>query len=415
MTSIVFYFQVHQPWRVSHSAQDATSPDELFDLGLDRLVLDRVAERCYLPTNAALLDAIQTSRQRFRCAFSISGTALGQFERWRPDVIDSFRALVDTGCVELICETSHHSHAALGSPEEFRAQVQHQRETLDRLFGVRPTTFRNTELVIDESIAAPVPSLGFNALLGEGADDLLAGRSSHLVYTPAGSPNLSLLLRDYTLSDDIAFRFSNSEWPGHPLFADTYAGWLADLPESTPFVGLFMDYETFGEHQPVETGVIEFMRHLPAECLRFPGLDFATPSEIAERHAPVGELNYPRAFSWADAERDISAWFGNPMQREAHAEQYRLGQAARARSTTHPELCEAWRRLTTSDHTYYMSTKFVDSSDGDVHEYFSHHASPHTAYVDTMRALERLASMLADPPVPVPDRETAASDSEGDA
>ncbi len=396
MTSIVFYFQVHQPWRIALGAHAA--PDEpwteIFDEGLDRLVVERVAERCYLPANARLLEAIEETEGRFRCAFSISGTALAQFERWTPEVIDSFRALVDTGSVELICETSHHSHAAFGDPEEFAAQVETQRATLGRLFGVAPTTFRNTELVIDSAVARQVADLGFKVLLGEGADGLLAGRSPHLVWRPSGAPELSLLVRDYRLSDDIAFRFSNPDWSGHPLFADTYARWLAELPSTTPFVGLFMDYETFGEHQWAETGILEFLRALPGEVLRYPGLDFATPAEIAQRHSPVGELHYDRAYSWADAERDISAWFGNPMQRAAHDAVYALAAAARRAGRRDAELYERWRRLTTSDHTYYMSTRFVADSDGDVHEYFSHHESPHAAFAAHMRAIRGLGERI---------------------
>ncbi|MEO0649166.1 MAG: glycoside hydrolase family 57 protein [Planctomycetota bacterium] len=398
MTSIVFYFQVHQPWRVSAEAAGAETLDGLFDQGLNRMVVDRVAERCYLPTNAVLLEAIRATSGRFRCAFSISGTALAQFERWQPAVIESFRELVETGSVELICETSHHSHAALAAPEEFADQVALQQATLERLFGTRPTAFRNTELVLDESILRQVERLGFATVLGEGADGLLGGRSPHLVWKPTAAPSLALLLRDYSLSDDIGYRFSNREWPGYPLFADTYARWLADLPRDSPCVNLFMDYETFGEHQWAETGILEFLRALPEECLRHPHLDFATPSAIAADHAPAGTIGYPRSYSWADAERDISAWFGNPMQRDAHAAQYKLAERARGLASERPDLLEAWRCLTTSDHTYYMSTRFIHESDGEVHDYFSHHESPYAAYSDFLGALRRLEEFLDSPP-----------------
>ena len=402
MTSIVFYFQVHQPWRVSAEAAEATTLDRLFDQGLNRLVVDRVAERCYLPTNAILLEAIRRTSGRFRCAFSISGTALAQFERWQPAVLESFRALVETGAVELICETSHHSHAALGSREEFADQVALQRATLQRLFDTRPTTFRNTELVLDDDILRQVEALGFTTVLGEGADALLAGRSPHLVWRPEAAPALSLLLRDYRLSDDIGYRFSNTEWEGHPLFADTYAGWLAALPTESPCVNLFMDYETFGEHQWAETGILEFLRYLPEECLRHPHLRFATPAEVSAAQPPSGSLAYPRAFSWADAERDISAWFGNPLQRDAHRAQYALAERARAAGRDRPDLLETCRRLLTSDHTYYMSTRFIHDSDGEVHDYFSHHESPYAGYADFMAALRRLEGFLEAPPPPEP-------------
>ena len=212
-------------------------------------MLKRVAERCYLPMNAVLREAIEDTEGRFRCAFSISGPVLRQFEAWAPEVIESFRELLDTGCVEMLGETDQHSHAALGDPEEFALQVEAHRANIERVFDVRPTTFRNTELVVAEDIARQVEDLGFDVLLGEGADQLLAWRAPHVVYRPRGCERLKLLLRAYTYSDDIAFRFSNKEWPAYPLLADTFAGWLDEVPEEAPFVGLFMDYETFGEHQ----------------------------------------------------------------------------------------------------------------------------------------------------------------------
>jgi alpha-amylase len=396
MTAILFYFQVHQPWRLRrYSHADVGSAHDYFDDGLNEFVLRRVAERCYLPMNRLLREAIRRTDGRFRCSYSVSGTALAQFERWTPAVIDSFADLVDSGAVELIAETAYHSHAAYGDRSEFERQVEAQRATLRRLFGVAPTTFRNTELVLDEGIAQAVEQLGFRTLLGEGADQLLAGRSPRAAYRPAGTAELTLLLRSYSLSDDIAFRFSNRTWSKYPLFAPTFVQWLERDAAGAPFVGLFMDYETFGEHQSVDTGIFDFMAALPELVLARPGLSFATPSEVTAAAGPRTELAYPRPISWADAERDLSAWFGNPLQRAAHRAVYDLLPRVRAAAQAgRPELYETWRRMTTSDHTYYMSTKFAQSSDGDVHEYFSPYDSPHQAFATYMYALEDLERQL---------------------
>ncbi len=392
MTSICFYFQVHQPFRLRrYTYFDIGSSHDYFDDELNEAVLGRVAERCYLPMNELLREAIEATEGRFRCAFSISGPALRQFEAWAPEVVDSFRALFATGAVELLGETDQHSHAAVGDPEEFALQVEEHSAHLARVFDVRPTTFRNTELVVDEDLARRVEELGFDTLLGEGADQLLGWRTPHVAYRPAGCERLSLLLRAYSYSDDIAFRFSNEEWCAYPLMADTFAGWLDEVPEEAPFVGLFMDYETFGEHQAAETGIFEFMRALPGHVLENPRLDFATPAEVSARHAPAAELAYPRPISWADAERDLSAWLGNHMQRAAHGALYDIAAAARAAP---PELYDAWRKLSTSDHTYYMSTKFAADSDGDVHEYFSPYDTPHDAFITYMNVLEDLSTRI---------------------
>jgi len=397
VTSVCFYFQVHQPCRVQpYSYFDIGTTKSYFDEGLNEEVMKRVAERCYLPMNKLLLEAVERTEGRFRCSFSISGTALAQFEEWAPEVIESFKKLFDTGAVELLCETSHHSHAAIGDPEEFTLQVEAHRSELLRIFGIQPTTFRNTELVLDEDIARRVQDMGFKALMGEGADQLLGWRTPHVLYQPTGAPDIALLLRAYAYSDDIAFRFSNKEWEGYPLLADVFAGWLDEAPEEAAFIGLFMDYETFGEHQWVETGIFDFMSALPEYVLENPRLDFATPSEVVDQNPERTELSYPRLISWADAERDVSAWLGNHMQRAAHNALYELVEGARAAAAAGaPELYEAWRKLSTSDHTYYMSTKFALDSDGDVHEYFSPYATPHDAFITYMNVVEDLANRIA--------------------
>ena len=397
MTAIAFYFQVHQPFRLKrYTYFDIGASHAYFDDTLNEMIAKRVAERCYLPMNALLRQAIEQTGQRFRCSFSISGTALAQFERWVPEVIESFRGLVATGAVELLCETSQHSLAALADPEEFALQVETQRASLERLFGVRPTTFRNTELIIDERICRQVEDLGFSAIAGEGAEPLLGWRTPYVPYRPRGCRRLALLLRSYSFSDDIAFRFSNREWPAYPLMADTFARWLGEVPEAAPFVGLFMDYETFGEHQSTATGIFDFMRALPARVLENPRLEFAQLGEVGARLAPVEELPIARPFSWADAERDLSAWLGNHMQRAAHQALYELAPAARAAARAGArELYADWRKLSTSDHTYYMSTGHVADSDGDVHEYFSPYDRPHDAFITFMNVVEDLAARIA--------------------
>ncbi len=306
-------------------------------------------------------------------------------------MLDSFRALQATGAVEFLCETSRHSLAALADPLEFRLQVEEQRALLKRLLDVEPTSFRNTELITDERVAAQVKELGFNVLLAEGADPLLHGKTSNVLYGMEGAGGFPLMLRDYPLSDDIAFRFSNTSWEQYPLFAETFVEWLETLPAGKSFLGLYMDYETFGEHQPASTGIFDFMAALPDKVLASDqALDFALPREVVARETPVENLVYPRPISWADEERDLSAWLGNHMQRAAHEAIYALGDAAR--SCGDPELLETWRDLTTSDHVYYLSTKCA--SDGDVHQYFSPYDTPHDAFLTIMNVVEDLGRRL---------------------
>jgi alpha-amylase len=391
MTSVVFYFQVHQPNRLrSFSRDDVGTGKSYFDKGLDELVIRRVAERCYLPMNALLARVIEKTNGRFSCAFSISGAALSQMEAWTPEVVDSFVALARTGSVEFLCETSHHSLAALVDAREFELQVRAHKKRIADLFGRAPTTFRNTELVFDNGIAQRLEAMGFDVLLGEGADQLLGWRSPQRLYRPRGCKRLVLLLRRYEFSDDIAFRFSNTEWDGYPLLAETFASKLHAEPEDSSHIGLFMDYETFGEHQSKDTGIFDFMESLPERVLSDARFDFATPSEVARRHAPGGTLDVVRPVSWADAERDLSAWLGNLMQRKAHAELYALADdVRRAAREGSPEIYSDWQKLTTSDHVYYMATKWF-ANDSSVHEYFSHHESPYAAYTNFCNVLDDL-------------------------
>jgi len=389
---IVFYFQVHQPYRLHKwKPSDRIVRLDCFDEPLNRLVAERVASRCYVPMNKLLLDAIERTDGQFRCAFSLSGTVIEQLRAWVPDALDSFVQLAETGNVEFLCETSQHSLAAVIDLDEFADQVTEQRATVTDLFGA-PTSFRDTELILDNKICKKVEELGFECMLGEGADRLLGWRSPQVPYRPKGCSRLVLLLRSYSLSDDIAFRFSNRKWPSFPLYSDTYAGWLHDVPPPAQFVGLFMDYETFGEHQGERTGILEFMQHLPAHVLGKPGFRFRTPAQVAAERGVAGELDIQTPVSWADKERNLSAWLGNPMQRAAHEAIYALRKDVLAVAGDRPDLLAAWRRFTTSDHVYYVATKH--HSDAEVHDYFSPYDSPHAAFVSLMTALDHLRAQV---------------------
>jgi alpha-amylase len=389
---VVFYFQAHQPYRIRKvRTGDKLRKLRYFDDYLNRMVAERVAERCYLPMNQVLLEAIERTDGQFRCAFSLSGTLIRQLRDWVPRALDSFVELAETGNVEFLCETSQHSLAAVTDLDEFAAQIEVQRKTVADLFGM-PTSFRDTELILDNAICRKVEELGFECMLGEGADRLLTWRSPQVPYRPKGCRNLKLLLRSYSLSDDIAFRFSNRKWPAYPLFADTFAGWLHDVPPPAQFIGLFMDYETFGEHQGAHTGILDFMRHLPGQILEDENFRFRTPAQVAAERATIAELDIPDPVSWADVERNLSAWLGNPMQRAAHDALYALRPEVLAVAERRPDLLEAYRRLTTSDHVYYMATKH--HSDAEVHEYFSPYDSPHAAFVAFMTVFDDLREQV---------------------
>ena len=378
-----FYFQVHQPYRLRrYRVFDIGTLRGYFDDRENERIVRRVAAKCYLPATRLLTELVRRSEGRFRFALSLSGTLLEQLEAWAPDALAAFQDAVATGGVELLAETYHHSLSALADPEEFRFQVLRHAALLQRLFGSRPTVFRNTELIYDDAIAPLVRRLGYRAMLVEGAERVLGWRSPNYVYAAASAPGLTLLPRNYRLSDDVGFRFSNRDWDGWPLTADKYAAWIASSGGTSAH--LFMDFETLGEHQWADTGIFDFLAHLPEELERR-GVRTVLPGELAERSA-AGVLSFPTTTSWADVERDTSAWLGNRMQRAAHERLYRVGQAVRAAGET--GLIEAWRRLTTSDHCYYMCTKWF--ADGDVHKYFNPYESPYDGFVAFMNVLTDL-------------------------
>ena len=382
MRSICFYFQVHQPFRLKKY--------RFFDIGNDhsyyndyenRTIMRKVAEKCYLPANQLMLDLVNEYGDNFKIAYSLSGTVIDQFELYAPDVLESFQKLFATGRVELLDETYSHSLSALRPEDVFDYQVNRHRRKVKELFGLQPKIFRNTELIYSDEIGEKVAKLGYEGMLTEGARHIMGWKSPNYLYCNAVNPKLKLLLKNFKLSDDIAFRFSNQAWEEYPLTAEKYVAWLNAIDPNEEVVNLFMDYETFGEHQWKETGIFDFMRALPEKVFKYSDYQFHTPSEVVAKHNPVGVLNVPYPISWADEERDLTAWLGNELQNEAFENLYKLFE--RVKELDDPELWRDWLYLQTSDHFYYMCTKWF--SDGDVHKYFNPYSSPYMNILSDFR------------------------------
>ena len=393
MNTVCLYFEVHQPFRIK--------PYGYFSIGADPLYLDgernaeivrKVAQKCYLPTTRLLLDLIHRYGSDFKVTFAVTGTAIEQFRAHAPEVLDSFKRLADTGCVEFLGETYYHSLSALFSEREFRRQVDMHMDLMRREFGLRPTAFRNTELIFNNHVAWLVNRMGFQALLLEGVERVLGWRSPNFVYRHAYNHDLRLLLKNYRLSDDIAFRFSDRNWSHHPLSADTFSQWVHGHAGNADTINLFMDFETFGEHQWEDSGIFHFMEALPGMILRHNDFRFRTVSETVHAHPSVGEIESHEAVSWADSERDVSAWLGNSMQRQAIEALYSLEDEVYTAGDE--DLLRVYGLLQTSDHFYYMCTKHW--SDGDVHKYFSPYKSPYDAYIYFMNVLQDFRQRLED-------------------
>ncbi len=383
MTSLCMYFQVHQPFRLRRFwPDDRPGFFRYFDERSNREIFERVARKCYIPANRTLLESIDEHKGEFKFSLSITGTLLEQCELWGGEVLESFRQLAETGAVEILEETFYHSLSSLFEDKtEFIEEVKEHREMVSDLLGVKPQIFRNTELLYNNSIAKIVSDLGYKAILTEGADHMLEGRSPNVLYKAKDS-GLPILFRNYKLSDDIGYRFSARWWEGYPLTAEKWASWASGVKEDC--INIFMDYETFGEHQWRETGIFDFVEKLPAEVLKN-GLEFSTPVELTEKYLPVAEIDVGdfSTISWADMERDTSAWLGNDMQRRCF-EEIRLLEPF-VKKTEDPEILRIWKHLLTSDHYYYMCTKWL--GDGDVHSYFSVHSTPFEAAVNFMAVL----------------------------
>ena len=405
--SICLYFQVHQPTRLRlYRFFDIGKDSHYYDDFANRTILRRIAQKCYLPMNAQLLEQIKQGKGKFKVAFSISGSALEQFQRFAPEVIDSFRALAATGCVEFLCETYYHSLASLASESEFEHQVAKHKKAIEDLFGVTPTAFRNTELVYSNAIGEYVYGLGFKTMLTEGARHIMGWQSPNFVYACETQPKLKLLLRNSGLSDDIAFRFSNRSWDMWPLTAEKYLSWVKESAKDDDIVNLFMDYETFGEHQSATSGIFDFMKALPEAVLSDGTFSFVTPSEATKKFKPVGDLDVPDAISWADEERDVTAWLGNELQQEAFNKVYAMTE--KLSIVGDPELWEDFGHLQESDHFYYMCTKFF--SDGEVHKYFNPYDTPYEAFINFMNVLSDFQIRLDEKRAALDVKETAVQE-----
>jgi alpha-amylase len=382
--AICLYFQVHQPFRLKRY--------RFFDLGHDHYYYDdfsnesimrKVAEKCYLPANNVIMDLIQKHKGKFKVTFSLSGLAISQFRLYAPEVLDSFRKLAETGMVEFLAETNSHSLVSLRSRSEFERQVSNHREMLKEFLGVEATSFRNTELIYSDTIGSWVADMGFKSILTEGAKHVLGWKSPNFLYCNSLNPRLKVLLRNFVLSDDIAFRFSNRNWNAWPLTAEKYASWINKLAPKSELINIFLDYETFGEHNWKETGIFDFLSHMPGAVLKKTPFRFMTPTEIADTLQPVSAIGIPSPISWADEERDITAWLGNELQVAALDKLYSL--AGKVNKSEDELIKKDWEYLQSSDHFYYMATKFF--SDGAVHAYFNPYETPYDAFMNYMNVL----------------------------
>jgi alpha-amylase len=375
-----------------------------YDDYLNESIIARVAERSYLQANKVIGQIIKEYGTQFKVAFSISGIALDQLELYAPEVIESFQKLAKTGSVEFLTETYSHSLVSLKNKDEFIRQVNEHKQRIKQLFNQEPRVFRNTELIYSDKIGADVAEMGFTAMLTEGAKHILGWKSPNYIYCNALNPRLKVLLRNFRISDDISFRFSNRGWSEFPLTAEKFAGWLKKLDKKEETVNLFIDYETFGEHQWMESGIFDFLRALPGVIYKNTNFSFSTPSEIANNLLPISTISVPYPISWADEERDLTAWLGNELQVDAFNRLYSL--TDKVARCLDDKIQKDWKYLQASDHFYFMSTKFF--SDGATQAYFNPYETPYDAYINYMNVLSdftiRVNAMV---PVSINDQEVA--------
>jgi alpha-amylase len=384
MRTICLYFQIHQPFRLKRYRFFNIGNDHYYyDDYLNESIISRVAERSFLQANKVISQIIKEFGTQFKVAFSISGTALDQLELYAPEVIVSFQKLAKTNSVEFLAETYSHSLVALKNKEEFFRQVNEHKEKIKKLFGQEPRVFRNTELVYSDKIGADVAEMGFAAMLTEGAKHILGWKSPNYMYCNALNPRLKVLLRNFRISDDIAFRFSNKGWSEYPLTADKFAAWLKKLDKKEETVNLFIDYETFGEHQWMESGIFEFLKALPRAIYKNTNFNFSTPSEIVNQLLPISTISVPYPISWADEERDLTAWLGNELQVDAFNRLYAI--TDKVSKCQDEKIQKDWKYLQSSDHFYYMSTKFFTT--GATQAYFNPYETPYDAYINYMNVL----------------------------
>lgn len=384
MKSICFYFQVHQPIRLKNY--------RFFDIGYNhyyyndfenKTTIKDIAEKSYLPMNNILLDIIKEYGSRFKASFTISGIAIDQLEKYAPEVLESFKDLAKTGCIEFIAEPYAHSLVSLRDNKEFKSQVDKHANKMEELFGKKPTTIRNTAMIYSDEIGSTVNEMGYDLMLTEGAKHILGWKSPNYMYCNATNPKLKLLLKNYQLSDDIGFRFSRQDWIEWPLTTEKFIYWLNKINKNEEVVNLFIDYSTFGGHHSKETGIFEFMRALPQKVFQDKNFIFNTPSEIAQKLQPISPIYVPHPISWADEERDITAWLGNELQNEAFNKLYDLSH--KIKKCSDPFIHKDWENLQASDHFYYMSTKWF--SDGEIHNYHNPFNSPYEAFINYMNII----------------------------
>ena len=384
MKSICLFFQIHQPFR--HRRY------RFFDIGNDHYYYDdysnesiirNIADKSYLPANKLLLELAKKLGDKFKVAFSITGVALEQFELYAPDVIESFQKLAKTGCVEFLAETYSHSLSSLKDIHAFSDEVKKHDDQILRLFGQKPRVFRNTEMIYSDEIGEKVAKLGYSAMLTEGAKHVLGWKSPDFLYVNAINPRLKVLMRNYKLSDDIGFRFSDKNWDEYPLTAEKYVSWLENVGEKEEVINLFMGYDSFGTRQPKEAGIFDFLKALAEQIVKSDKLKFSTPSEAVDELQPISVVSVPHPISWSDEERDLSAWLGNEMQKEAFEKLYAMKE--QMPRCTDSVLQKDWNYLQASDHFFYMSTKFF--AGGDAHKSYSHFDSPYEAFINYMNVL----------------------------
>ncbi len=388
MASVCFYFQVHQPYRLCRYSVFDTAPT-YFDGERDAQLMARIAETSYLPATRLLLDLIDKYDGRFRVTFSLSGSVIELFKRYCPQMMGLLQKLAATGCVEFLGETYYHSLAFLYSRDEFKAQIELHTQLINKLFGQTPRVFRHTEMIYSNDLAVYLNSLGrYHGMLVEAVDPILGYRSPNYLYCPPGVPSVKLLLANHRLGDDIALRFSNTCWTEYPLTPDKFARWISQINGDGYVCNLLMEYEVFGHHQPAQTGIFDFLAELPDAMWAAGDNEFRTASQCIEAYDSVGEYDVPHMISWADTQRDVSPWLGNAMQSNALHELYNL--EAAVKRADDPQLLVDWRRLTASDHFYFMSTQYF--ADGDAYRYFNPYESPYDGYINFMNVLDNLRS-----------------------
>lgn len=381
MKTICLYFQIHQPFRLKRY--------RFFNIGYDHYyyddfanedIMQRIAERSFVPANRMMLELLQQYKGKFKVAFSISGTALEQLEIYSPEVIDGFKELAKTGGVEFLAETYSHSLASLIDPVEFEIQVKAHSRKIENLFGQKPKVFRNTELIYSDEIADIVDKMGFRGVITEGAKHILGWKSPNYLYQSITNPRVKLLLRNSKFSNDISYRFANYNWNEYPLTADKFINWLGATPDNEQLINLFMNYEVLGNLHNKSTGIFEFFKALPVVAMQR-GISFSTPSDVLNTLKPVDSISVTEPISWSGEESDLTAWQGNIMQEECLQELYKISE--RVRMTESRRIKQDWSYLQTSDHFFYMSTKIL----GDGPSPFSPYPSPYEAFNNYMNIL----------------------------